>query len=48
MLIKYSLKKYTVLTTKSLVLVIPTITKCDGLVKSFLAPKDFSGKRPLK
>ena len=31
-----------------MVLVIPTITKCDGLVKSFLASKDFSGKRPLK
>ena len=38
--------KYTVLTTKSLVLVTPTITKYDGLPKSFLASKDFSGKLP--
>ena len=37
--------KYTVLTTKSLVLVTPTITKY-GLPKSFLASKDFSGKLP--
>ena len=39
--------KYTVITTKSLVLVKPTITKYGGLLKTFLVSKNFSGKRPL-
>ena len=40
--------KYTVITTKSLVLVKPMITNHGGLLKTFLVSKNFSGKRPLK
>ena len=40
--------KYTVIATKGLMLVKPTITKYDGLLKSLPASKNFSGNWPLK
>ena len=40
--------KYTVITTKSLVIVRPTITKYDGSFKSFLASKNLNVRPTLK
>ena len=40
--------KYTAITTKSLVIVRPTITKYDGSFKSFLASKNFNVRPTLE